>query len=472
MAGKESTMSEPTTGAAARNLPKFPSGFLWGAATAAFQIEGSTSADGRTDSIWDTLCRRPGAVLGADTGEPAADHYRRMPQDVALMSELGLTAYRFSVAWPRVRPDDGPVDQRGLDFYRRLVDELLARDIAPWLTLYHWDLPQVLEDRGGWAARDTAYRFADYADTVHEALGDRVPYWTTLNEPWCSAFLGYAAGVHAPGRTEPRAAAAAAHHLMLGHGLAAAALRARDPHGRLGITLNLAPIAPVDPADPADGEAARRIDGLQNRVFLDPLLRGAYPADVAADLEPFDLSGHIRDGDLELISAPLDLLGVNYYTGLVVTGHSDGPAPGASPWIGADQVRFRSRGRPVTAMDWEVYPEGMTEILTRLSGEYPGLALYVTENGAAYPDRVADGHVDDPDRLSYLAAHLRAVHDAIRAGADVRGYFVWSLMDNFEWAFGYSKRFGIVFVDYETQQRIPKASARWYSSMIAADTEP
>jgi beta-glucosidase len=482
------TVLDSTTTPAAPTGPRhFPTGFQWGAATAAFQIEGSTSADGRTDSIWDAFARRPGAILGGHTGEPGADHYRRMPEDVALMAEIGLTTYRFSVAWPRVRPDGGGVEQRGLDFYRRLVDELLAHGITPWVTLYHWDLPQALEDRGGWTSRDTAHRFAEFADTVHGALGDRVHFWTTLNEPWCSALLGYASGEHAPGRVEPRAAVAAAHHLLLSHGLAGAAIRARDPRGALGITLNLSPVDAVDPDDPIDAEAVRRIDGLQNRLFLEPVVRGAYPADVAADLEPFGLADHVREGDLALISAPIDLLGVNYYVGTVVSGHPDpaaGPPPSqtsaglprprapGSPWIGAADVSFHSRGRPVTGQDWEVYPEGLTRTLTWLSAQVPGLPLYVTENGAAYPDEVRDGAVHDPDRLAYVAAHVSAVHDAIEAGADVRGYFAWSLLDNFEWAWGYACRFGIVFVDYETQQRIPKSSARWYASVISANAVP
>jgi beta-glucosidase len=460
----------------------FPAGFVWGAATAAFQVEGSTQADGRTDSIWDAFCRRPGVIVGGHIGEPGADHYRRMNEDVALMSELGLTSYRFSVAWPRVRPDAGEVNERGLDFYRRLVDELLAAGIAPWVTLYHWDLPQALEERGGWTSRETAQRFGEYADTVHAALGDRVPFWTTLNEPWCSAFLGYASGEHAPGRAEPHAAVAAAHHLLLGHGLATAAIRARDAQATVGITLNFSPVQALDPGDPADLEAARRIDGLQNRLFAEPIFRGGYPSDVAADLEPYGLGECVQDGDLDVISAPLDLLGVNYYQGTVVSGHSDPagteppplttaglprPNPPASPWVGAEHVTLRSRGGTVTGMDWDVYPEGLTELLTSLTARHPGVPLYVTENGAAYPDAVRDGAVDDPQRLDFIAAHVRAMHDAIEAGVDVRGYFVWSLLDNFEWAWGYGYRFGIVYVDYETQQRIPKASARWYSSLVS-----
>ena len=476
-----------TVNAAAAATRQFPAEFVWGAATAAFQVEGSTTADGRTDSIWDAFCRRPGVIVGGHTGEPAADHYRRMREDVALMAELGLTSYRFSVAWPRVRPDGGAVNERGLDFYRRLVDELLAAGIAPWVTLYHWDLPQALEAQGGWTSRDTAQRFAAYADTVHAALGDRVPFWTTLNEPWCSAFLGYASGEHAPGRSEPRAAVAAAHHLLLAHGLASAAIRARDPRTAVGITLNLSPVQALDPGDPADVEAVRRIDGLQNRLFLEAILGGAYPSDVVADLEPYGLSEHFQDGDLESISVPLDLLGVNYYQGTLVSGHPRSgdaepaplttaglprPIPPASPWVGAEHVTFHSRGRPVTGMDWEVYPEGLTELLTSLSGQYPGVPLYVTENGAAYPDTVRGGTVDDRQRLSFIAAHVRAVHEAIDAGADVRGYFTWSLLDNFEWAWGYGCRFGIVYVDYDTQHRIPKSSARWYASLISQNALP
>jgi beta-glucosidase len=464
--------------AEARRALVFPAGFLWGAATAAFQIEGATRADGRRDSIWDAHCRRPGAIVGGDTGEPAADHYRRMRDDVALMADLGLTSYRFSVAWPRVRPDGGPVNEAGLDFYRRLVDELLEHDIVPWVTLYHWDLPQALEDAGGWPHRDTAYRFAEYADTVYEALGDRVPFWTTMNEPFCAALLGYGSGEHAPGRSEPAAAVAAAHHLLLGHGLAVQAIRARNPQESVGITLNFAPIAPLDPADPADVEAARRIDGLQNRLFLEPILRGCYSADVLDDLTPYGLPDRIGDGDLATIAAPLDLLGVNYYLGNTVSARPDpaprpsrivAPSPPGSPWVGAENVSFRKVGRPVTGQDWEIYPEGLTALLVWLHTEYPGVPLYVTENGAAFPDTVRDGTVDDPDRLGYLADHLRAIHAAVEAGADVRGYFYWSLLDNFEWAWGYSQRFGLVHVDYETQRRTVKASGRWYAAVIAAN---
>ncbi len=449
-----------------------PTDFVFGAATAAFQIEGASHTDGRTDSIWDTFCRVPGAVINGDDGSVACDHYHRFPEDVALMKGLGLDAYRFSVSWPRVRPSDGPVNPKGIAFYDSLVDELLGAGLDPWLTLYHWDLPQELEDAGGWANRDTAYRFAEYALTVHAALGDRVTRWTTLNEPWCAAFLGYAAGAHAPGRQEPGAAVAAAHHLLLGHGLAAEALRAADPSLSLGITLNL---SVIDPVRPEDADAARRIDGQINRIFLDPLLRGSYPDDVLADLAQVWPDGLVRDGDLATISAPIDFLGVNYYHGEAVSALPAAPReameapterPTTTPFVAADGVFFHSRELPRTAMDWEVQPDGLTRLLTRLDAEY-GIPLYVTENGAAYDDEVAaDGAVHDSDRVEFLERHLAAVGDAIAAGADVRGYFYWSLLDNFEWAWGYAKRFGIVRVDYDTLERTPKDSALRYAQLI------
>jgi len=454
----------------------FPDSFSWGAATAAFQIEGSTRADGRTDSIWDTFCRRPGAVVGGDTGEPACDHYRRMADDVALMADLGLDTYRFSVAWPRVRPDAGAVNAAGIDFYSRLVDTLLDHDIAPWVTLYHWDLPQTLEDAGGWTNRDTAYRFAEYTATVFEALGDRVPTWTTLNEPWCSALLGYAAGVHAPGSTDPRAAVAAVHHLLLAHGLGIDVLRAGGAD-TVGITLNLWPYETAHPHDPAEVELARLMDGLQNRIFLDPILTGEYPADVRAHLGPFGIDDHILDGDLALISAPIDVLGVNYYTTSQIEGRP--PSIEDADWetiswaIGIDAVRNVSRGLPRTAMGWEVDPDGFSALLRRIHEEYPPIPLVITENGSAWDDVLdADGHVDDPDRVAYLQSHLGAVLDAIADGVDVRGYLAWSLLDNFEWGLGYSKRFGIVYVDYDTQTRTRKSSAEVFAAIAAANALP
>jgi beta-glucosidase len=445
---------------------RFPEGFAWGAATASYQIEGAVAEGGRGRSLWDTFAHTPGATRDGDTGDVADDHYHRYPEDVALLAQLGATHYRFSLAWPRLQPGGrGPLNQQGLDFYRRLVDELLARNIQPWVTLYHWDLPQALEDAGGWPRRDTALAFADYAAAVHQRLGDRIHHWTTLNEPWCSSYLGYAAGVHAPGRTEPAAAVAAAHHLLLGHGLAVQALRAQDAGSRLGITLNL---HPVDPAgdDPADADAARRIDALINRQFLDPVLRGRYPADLLADLAGVGGTAHLRDGDEATIAAPLDLLGVNYYSRHVVRAGGDRAAAAASPWVGSGDVEFVSRGLPRTEMGWEIDAQGLYDVLTRVRRDYGPIPVYVTENGAAFADRPGpDGRVADPDRVRYLDGHFRSAHRAIADGVDLRGYFVWSLIDNFEWAQGYSKRFGLVYVDYPTQRRIPKDSAAWFAGV-------
>lgn len=470
---------------------EFPPGFRFGSATAAFQIEGASHEDGREDSIWDAFCRLPGAVFEGHDGAVAADHYHRMPQDVALMAELGLDTYRFSTSWARIKPGDRALNPKGLDFYSRLVDELLEHGISPWLTLYHWDLPQALGERGGWANRDTAYRFADYALAVFEHLKDRVTDWTTLNEPWCSSFLSHAGGEHAPGHTDPEEAVAAAHHLLLGHGLATEAMRevAGKEH-RLGITLNFTVADPADPANPGDVDAARRIDGSFNRVFLDPIFRGQYPPDVLEDMAGAGLGRHIRDNDLETIAAPIDVLGVNYYNGVLVAAPQDPPAseqslvfaserglPRRNPAVGSERVRNIDRPLPRTAMGWEVQPEGLERLLLRLQEQYTGPAgipMVVTENGAAYDDTPDDsGFVDDSaDRLAFIDAHLRAVHRAMERGAEVRGYLVWSLLDNFEWAFGYDKRFGIVRVDYGTQARIPKASARWYAQVASSHRVP
>jgi beta-glucosidase len=443
----------------------FPADFLWGAATAAYQIEGGATEGGRGRSIWDTFSHTPGRVDAGDTGDVAGDHYHRWREDVALMADLGLRSYRFSVAWPRVQPDgSGAPNQEGLDFYSRLVDELRSHDIEPWVTLYHWDLPQPLEDAGGWPARDTAARFADYAGLVHRTLGDRVTFWTTMNEPWVSAFLGYGSGVHAPGRTDPRSAIRASHHLLLGHGLAVQTLRSAATGAELGITLNLYAMSPAtDSAEDAD--AARRIDGLQNRWFLDPLLDGRYPEDVLADLGDIVEPDLVQDGDLAVISQPLDVLGINYYTRHTVRGGA-ATAAGPSAFPGSEQVEFVHGGRPVTDMGWEVDPSGLVEVLGRVHQQAGALPLYVTENGSAYADEVSDGAVHDVERTAYLSSHLQASHQAIEAGVPLRGYFVWSLMDNFEWSFGYSKRFGIVHVDYETQVRTPKDSAHFYAAVL------
>lgn len=456
---------------------RFPEGFLWGSATASYQVEGAAAEDSRAPSVWDTFSATPGKVHAGHTGEIACDHYHRFREDVALMKRLNLTVYRFSVSWSRVMPDGVTLNPAGIRFYSELVDELLAAGILPWLTQYHWDLPQALEDDGGWANRATAEKFVDYARILHEALGDRVRHWTTLNEPWCAAFLGYANGHHAPGRTSPEDALAAAHHLLLAHGMTVRELRRRDPKLELGLTLNFTDYRPADPASPGDRDAARRLDGAFNRFFLEPILRGAYPDDVLKDQTGLWREGLVRSGDLEVISEPIDVLGVNYYTGELLTGAApeqasdaaaEARAAGApSPHVGSEHVIPVRRELPRTEMGWEVFPEALRDLLIRLQEDYTGpagVALYVTENGAAYADEPdAVGFVQDDERISYIREHLRAVRAAMEAGADVRGYFVWSLLDNFEWAFGYDKRFGIVRVDYHTLQRTPKASALWYA---------
>ncbi|MFG1741445.1 GH1 family beta-glucosidase [Micromonospora chalcea] len=447
---------------------RFPEGFVWGGATAAYQIEGAARDYGRGPSIWDTFSRTPGAVFAGHTGDVACDHYHRYAEDVALMAELGLRAYRFSVSWPRVRPDGtGPVEPRGLDFYDRLTDALLDAGLDPIVTLYHWDLPQALEDRGGWTVRETAEHFAEYALAVHGRLGDRVRTWTTLNEPWCSAYLGYGSGVHAPGRRDAGDAFRAVHHLLLGHGLAARALRSAGVE-TLGITLNLADVQPADAASAADAEAVRLVDGLHNRIFLDPLTGAGYPADVLAHVSRIVAPDFVRDGDEKLIAAPLDLLGLNYYAPTYVAGRPDGAGGDAYPGT-AGAVEFLPPAGPLTDMGWSIEPAGLTRLLERVAADYPGLPLVITENGGAFPDTDVDeqGGVADADRVAYLDGHLRAAHEAIARGVDLRGYLVWSVLDNFEWAEGYRKRFGIVHVDYLTQRRTPKRSARWYQEVIA-----
>ena len=446
---------------------RFPEGFVWGAATAAYQIEGAVGEGGRGRSIWDTFSHTPGRTRDGDTGDVACDHYHRYPEDVALMARIGLRAYRFSVAWPRIQPDGtGPANPAGLDFYDRLVDTLIGYGIDPIVTLYHWDLPQALEDRGGWTVRETAHRFADYATLVHQRLGDRVRTWTTLNEPWCAAFLGYVTGEHAPGRADPAAGFAAAHHLLLGHGEAVRELR-RAGVETLGLTLNPAAVRPADPAAPGDRAAARLIDGLQNRLFLDPLAGRGYPADVLAVARRFGSTSWLREGDEAVIAAPIDLLGINYYFPAEVAARPGEPAAG--PYPGSDDIGFVPLPGPVTEMGWVIEPAGLTELLERLARDYPGFPILITENGAAFDDRpdVAGETVADPRRVAYLDGHLRAIHRAISRGVDVRGYLVWSLLDNFEWAEGYRKRFGVIYVDYQSQARILKDSARWYQDVIA-----
>ena len=460
----------------------FPDGFLWGTKTAAYQIEGSVDADGRGPSIWDTFSHRPGATRNGDTGDVACDHYRRLDEDLDLLASLGARAYCFSVAWPRVQATgSGPANERGLDFYRRLVDGLLRRSIVPVLTLYHWDLPQPLEDAGGWVSRDTVGRLADYAGIVARALGDTVSMWITLNEPWCSAWLGYGNGEHAPGLRDPGKAAAATHHLLLAHGAALDVLRSTVPAAQIGIGLNIQPIRPATDHDD-DRAASRRVDGNLNRLFLDPLFEGRYPADM---LEHY--SAHppgfqvIEDGDLELISRPIDFLGVNFYSPSTVCASTRrAEASAAGYWVpdpdhtvqagDLNAVRVLRPDLPRTEMGWEIEPPALTEIMVRVREEYGPVPLYVTENGGAFDDYVApDGAVRDGDRIQYLDGHLHAVLDAVATGVDVRGYFVWSLLDNFEWAYGFSRRFGLTWVDYRSGERIPKESFAWYQRTVRAN---
>ena len=448
---------------------RFPPGFVWGAATSAYQIEGAVG-DGRGPSIWDTFSRVPGRVRNSDTGDIAADHYHRWREDVALMAQLGLSAYRFSIAWPRIQPDGrGRADRRGLDFYAGLADELRHNGITPVATLYHWDLPQALQDRGGWGQRDTARRFAEYAALTAEALGDRVDVWTTLNEPWCSAFLGHASGEHAPGDTDPALALRTLHHLLLAHGLGVQALRAAlPPAAQVSITLNFAHVRPAD-TTPATADAVRRVDGLANRLFTEPILHARYPGDVQADTSGLTDWSFVRADDLAVIATPIDLLGVNYYAPTLVAGGPSTTAQVApSPWPACESVRFCDPGLPTTAMDWPIDGDGLYEVLTRLQRDYPATPLMVTENGAAFDDYVDPaGQVHDGERVAYLHEHLSACRRAIAQGVDLRGYFAWSLLDNFEWAYGYSRRFGLIYVDYATGSRIPKDSAHWYREVIA-----
>ncbi|HEY3737671.1 MAG TPA: family 1 glycosylhydrolase [Jatrophihabitans sp.] len=467
-----------TAGTVART---FPNGFVWGSATAAYQIEGAVQEDGRGPSIWDTFSHTPGKVANGDTGDVADDHYHRVSADVALMKSLGLRAYRFSTAWPRIIPTGaGAVNRAGLDFYSRLTDELLAAGIDPYVTLYHWDLPQPLEDAGGWLNRDTAARFADYAAAVGAALGDRIEVFSTLNEPWCSAYLGYGTGVHAPGKQDNGAAITASHHLNLAHGLGTSALRSVLPADRqVMLTLNLANIRPATDSD-ADRNAARHADALGNRIYLEPVFDGHYPADLIAETQHLTDWSFIKDGDLEAINVRTDILGINYYSPTLVQAatpelHAQIPrgfvndpqsAPGPTPYPGTDLVFSCPQEGPYTAMGWRIEPGSLTELLVDVAKRYPTVPLMVTENGAAYDDVVEQGGaVHDTGRQAYVHDHLAAIHDAIEAGADVRGYFQWSLMDNFEWALGYSKRFGMVHVDYDTLVRTPKDSALWYGKV-------
>jgi beta-glucosidase len=458
----------------------FPADFLVGSATAAYQIEGAANEGGRGPSIWDTFSHTPGRVVNGDTGDIADDHYHRLDADLDLMASLGLEAYRFSIAWSRIQPTgSGEVNQAGLDFYGRLVDGLLARGIRPIATLYHWDLPQPLEDAGGWSNRETAYLFAEYAAIVGAALGDRVHTWTTLNEPWCSAYLGYGSGAHAPGRTEPLAALRAVHHLNLAHGLGLLALRSTvTADAQYSATLNFHVIRGDDASSP---EAIRRIDALANRCFTGPMLEGAYPADLLVDTAGITDWSFVLPGDLDIIHQPIDFLGVNYYSTATVRmwdgaspkqnadGHKD---VGGSPWPGSEHVEFLVQEGPYTAMGWNIAPDGLEDLLVSLHEAHPGLPLIITENGAAFDDEVVDSRVRDVERTDYLRRHFTAAHRAMERGVDLRGYLVWSLLDNFEWGYGYSKRFGIVHVDYDTQVRTVKDSGRWLAALIREHTIP
>ena len=438
----------------------FSSDFVWGAAASAYQIEGAAYEDGRGESIWDRFCATPGRVRAGATGEIACDFYHRYPEDIALMRELGLDAFRFSIAWPRIVPTaGGPVNQAGLDFYDRLVDALLGAGIRPFANLFHWDLPQELEDLGGWPERATAEAFAGYAAVVAARLGDRVKDWITHNEPFCTSWLGYGLGAHAPGRTSVRDALAACHHALLGHGWAVEALRRAAPGAEVGIVIDPWPIHPATDS-PADVAAAHAEDGLRNRWFFDPLLRGAYPEDV---LERFaDDAPPVRDGDLATISVPLDFVGVNNYSRRIVRAGPNGTA-----------IDVRTPSGELTDMDWEVCPDTMYESLVRMHREYGVESLYVSENGAAFPDvRSHDGRIHDVERIAYLDGYLGSVAAAVADGVPVRGYFVWSLLDNFEWSHGYSKRFGLVYVDYPTLERVPKDSFSWYRDLIASSRLP
>ena len=435
----------------ARLAQRFAPGFVWGVATSAFQIEGATREDGRGDSIWDEFCRRPGTIRDGSSGEPACDHYHRSDADVDLIADLGIPSYRFSIAWPRVQPQGrGAWNDKGFTFYRRLVDRLLERGIAPHLTLYHWDLPQSLQECGGWTHRDTAARFAEYAVEVGRRLGGHAASISTLNDPWVIATLGHETGLFAPGMRSRRAAMQAAHHLLLGHGLAMQALRALGLRAPLGIVLNQSPVHPATDSD-ADRAHARLEDGLTVRWYMDPLFAGGYPVDVLAHLGAD--APPVQDGDLATIGQPIDFLGINYYTRSI-----------AGDAVAAATLRA---GSETTAMGWEVHPQGLTELLCRIHRDYRLPPVYIMENGAAFDDRPQDGRVRDTDRVRYLRTHLAALRAAVDAGVDVRGYFVWSLLDNFEWAEGYAKRFGIVYVDYATQARTPKDSALWYRRFVA-----
>ncbi len=438
----------------------FPDRFLWGAATASYQIEGSPEAEGKGESIWDRFSHTPGNIWNADTGDIACDHYRRYEEDVIMMSQIGLDAYRFSISWPRVFPEGGgKANQKGLDFYRRLIEKLEQHKIKPAVTLYHWDLPQALQDRGGWTNRDTAQYFSEYAAYLYETLDLPVAMWITLNEPWVVAIMGHAFGVHAPGAGDFNSALQVSHNLLLGHGLAVNAFReAKRNDEQIGITLSLASVEPLTEKE-ADLEAATRSDGFMNRWFLDPIFRGSYPQDmVEVFSRNYELPRTEKD-DARIIAEKIDFLGINNYTRVLVEASGDEDAFMGNP--------VNPRESEYTEMGWEVYPQGLYDLLTRVHRDYGPLPLYVTENGAAFADELdQDMQVDDPRRINYLEKYIYQCWRAVQDGVPLKGYFAWSLMDNFEWAFGYSKRFGLIYVDFNDQKRYLKNSASWYSKVI------
>jgi beta-glucosidase len=428
----------------------FPENFVWGVATSSFQIEGAASLDGKGASIWDTFCQTPGAIADRSNGDVACEHYQRLEHDLDLIASIGVNAYRFSISWPRVQPlGEGAWNEAGLAFYERLVDGLIRRGIQPYLTLNHWDLPQALQDKGGWASRATVHHFVAYAQSIAARLGDKVVSITTHNEPWVMAYLGHETGFFAPGIKSRATALQVAHHLLLSHGLALQAMRKQGCKAELGIVLNLSPMHPAS-GSPADQAQAVLEDGKLMRWYLDPLFKGQYPADVLTHFG--DDAPTIEDGDMAVIATPIDFLGINYYSRSVISADGSWDA--------------KQGGKPLTDMGWEVYPEGLTELLIRLHHDYPVPPIYITENGGAFKDALVGKHIHDIERKTYLAQHIAALADAMTAGVHIKGYMVWSLLDNFEWAFGYEKRFGIVHVDFETQKRTLKDSALWYRDFI------
>jgi beta-glucosidase len=452
------------------SLSQFPPGFLWGVATASYQVEGAVAEDGRAPSIWDTFSHTPGKTADGHTGDQAVDHYHRYAEDVALMSAIGVNAYRFSIAWSRLLPEGtGRVNQAGIDFYRRLCKELAGAGITPMATLYHWDLPQVLQDRGGWLNSESVDWFTEYAAVAKDALGDVVNTWATLNEPWCVAFLGHSSGEHAPGITDTPSSLVVAHHLMLAHHSAIGVMRDTSPRedDRLGIVLNLIPAWPQNDIE-ENRAAASAVDLVQNRLFADAAIHARYPEEILALFERYGVAEAIDVDELAGLRQPIDFLGVNYYN----INHIEhvGGTESMAPWPGTWGARMARAPGKLTEMNWGVEPEGLTWMLERMGKEHPGLPLVICENGAAFADVVGpDGSIDDADRTDYVRRHIDAMKLAIDRGVDVRGYFLWSLMDNFEWARGYDKRFGIVRVDFETMTRTIKASGAWYRDFLAGD---